>query len=809
LTIPGSRGVHYGQAQASDATGKAYAVRISNSAGLGLEVDVANATLPLTIDPLIWDGQQKILPSDYKPSSFWPNDFFGRSLAVFDNTLLISADNDDDLARDSGAVYVFTRDPPSAPGLRSRWLARQKLKAPDAAAGAHFGSSLALFGDTALIGAYGANGRGAAYVFVRSGSTWTGQQRLAPSSVSQGARFGASVALSGDNAIVGAPLHSTSASVEIGAAYAFGRAGTAWSELAAFAPPGGAAAGVHFGAAVAIAGDTTAIGRDNVGAGGVDWFGKIGATWSSTGAGVRSSVAHFGSALAMTESNTVIGAYGDASKGVNAGAVSVTSTSSPHAPLVQLTASDGRAGDLFGFSLAISGSTLLIGAPSVDGAPSGGSCSSVPDTGAGYLFVENGATWTQQKKLLALGLVANAPPLPPCDPGITLGTAVAALGQLALLGAPSRTEWGADAFPNAGAVYDYEAALTNGSPCNQASDCFSAHCVEGVCCNAACEGPCLSCSAALKDPAHGFNGDWVTGLCGEVAADTDPKDGCNDMGTTCGTTGECSGYGGCKARNPPGTPCGAGANSICVGPTSAAANSVCVNYTCASFLTYDCQPGFLCQNGSCVTSCKSNADCDAALGFVCKSGLCKLGTNLGGPCSKNNECPTNHCVDGVCCESSCDEACLSCALTGSEGTCLPVSDDPADAPGSCAADDGSAGAAGAAGTGGNGEAGAGGEAGDHATGAGGMLARGEAGAESEAGSDEFGGSGGATESIVECVPACARGMVCNHENGTCADQLVTACGCRQVGGRRNPAVAFALLLAVSIGLARRRAARAR
>ncbi|HEY3253336.1 MAG TPA: hypothetical protein VGJ91_05290, partial [Polyangiaceae bacterium] len=331
LTTPGQRGVHYGQPRASDAAGTEHAVRISSGAGLGLEVELAQVTLPLTIDPLIWDAQQKILPSDFNPSSFWPNDFFGRSLALFGDTALIGAANDDDGAYDSGAAYVFTREAPSAPGLRARWLPQQKLKANDAAKGAHFGASVALFGNTALVGAPSANGVGAAYVFVRSGKTWTLQQRLALSDPSPNAGFGSAVALSEDNALVGASLQSTAANAEVGAAYAFGRSGNTWNQLAAFTPPAGEnATALHFGAAVALAGNIAAIGRDNVGAGGVDWYNRVGQAWSTSGAGVRSSTAHFGSALAMSEAITAIGAYGDGSKGLNAGAVSVTTTGDPH-----------------------------------------------------------------------------------------------------------------------------------------------------------------------------------------------------------------------------------------------------------------------------------------------------------------------------------------------------------------------------------------------------------------------------------------------------------------------------------------------
>jgi hypothetical protein len=107
----------------------------------------------------------------------------------------------------TGAAYVFTSS-------GSTWTQQAKLTASDGAANNDFGFSVALSGSTALVGAFGNNsGTGAAYVFVRSGSTWTQQAKLA----SSGGGFGNSVTLSGSTALVGAPLNPS----HIGAAYVF------------------------------------------------------------------------------------------------------------------------------------------------------------------------------------------------------------------------------------------------------------------------------------------------------------------------------------------------------------------------------------------------------------------------------------------------------------------------------------------------------------------------------------------------------------------------------------------------------------
>jgi hypothetical protein len=302
-------------------------------------------------------------------------------------------------------------------------------------------------------------------------------------------------------------------------------------------------------------------------------------------------------------------------------------------------------------------------------------------------------------------------------------------------------------MPNTGAVFEHEYAATNASPCTQSSECISGYCIEGVCCKSGCNGPCLSCLAALKDPALSFGGDWATGVCGEVAANTDPKNGCTDQGTFCGTTDVCSGYGACGSAHPPGTQCGAGASSSCVSATSTAANAVCVNNTCASYFTFDCDPGYLCKNGFCKTHCASNSDCDDAQGFICQSGLCKLDTET---------------AEGG---------------SGGEAGATPVDDA------------GAGGDSGLAGAHEGGEAGAlyGGEAGAA------VALGGSGGTRPAAGGP---GAGGKSEGL-ECTPGCASGMVCDREIGQCVDQLVTACAYRAARRSAAPGGSWLWLLALS------------
>jgi hypothetical protein len=142
----------------------------------------------------------------------------------------------------TGAAYVFVRS-------GTTWSQQQKLTAPDGAAGDDFGFSATLSGSTAIAGAPGA---GAAYVFVRSGATWSSQDTLTVAHAPMGAAIGGSVALSGSTAALGAYGGP-------GAVYVFGRSGGTWSELADLTPSDGDSSAT-FGVGLAISTTTAMVG---------------------------------------------------------------------------------------------------------------------------------------------------------------------------------------------------------------------------------------------------------------------------------------------------------------------------------------------------------------------------------------------------------------------------------------------------------------------------------------------------------------------------------------------------------------------
>lgn len=142
------------------------------------------------------------------------------------------------------------------------WSEQAKLTASDAAAGDWFGYSVAVSGDTAVVGANGDDDGGSAsdsaYVFVRSGMSWNEQTKLTASDPAIGDNFGTSVALSGHTAVVGAPFDDDGIT-NSGSAYVFVRSGTSWSEQAKLIA-GDADAGDNFGRSVAVSDDTAVVG---------------------------------------------------------------------------------------------------------------------------------------------------------------------------------------------------------------------------------------------------------------------------------------------------------------------------------------------------------------------------------------------------------------------------------------------------------------------------------------------------------------------------------------------------------------------
>lgn len=173
----------------------------------------------------VWIEQVKLTPTDASAG-----DRFGNAVALNADTALISAPYDDGSNGPvQGSAYIFVRD-------KTSWAQQAKLTASDGATYDHFGlDAVAIAGDTAIVGAYSEDGpagrsQGSAYVFVRNGSKWTEQVKLTASDGATSDYFGCSVAIDGDTAIVGAFFDDGPVVNDQGSAYLFVRDGETWTQ---------------------------------------------------------------------------------------------------------------------------------------------------------------------------------------------------------------------------------------------------------------------------------------------------------------------------------------------------------------------------------------------------------------------------------------------------------------------------------------------------------------------------------------------------------------------------------------------------
>ena len=297
------------------------------------------------------------------------------------------------------------------------WSEQQKLVASDGAASDCFGCSVSVSGDTAVVGAdaddtAGGADAGSAYVFVRSGTVWSEQQKLLASDGAADDCFGQSVSVSGDTVVVGASGDDTAGGVDAGSAYVFVRSGTVWSEQQKLLASDGAA-GDGFGYSVSVSGDTVVVGAlwdDTAGGGGRGLGVRVrevgdGVERSSRSSWPRTERRATPSAYSVSVSGdtVVVGAYwrrhggrGGCGLGVRVREVGDGVERAAEAPGL------GRSGErLFGSSVSVSGDTVVVGA-SDDTA--GGA-----DAGSAYVFVRSGTVWSRAAEAHGLGRSGERP----------------------------------------------------------------------------------------------------------------------------------------------------------------------------------------------------------------------------------------------------------------------------------------------------------------------------------------------------------------------------------------------------------------
>lgn len=327
-----------------------------------------------------WRELQRLVASDGTAG-----DRFGRSVAIDGDTAVIGAWFDDARGFRAGSAYVFSFD-------GAAWIQIQKIAGRDTDDLDLFGASVAISGDTIVVGATGAGdeatpGSGVAYVFVRSGSVWIQEQRLVASDATSGVAFGVSVAISGDTVAVGAPIDS-SLGPESGACYVFDRSNQAWAERQKLLASDGTQ-GDRFGASVALLEGTLLVGAPRSASarprgGSAYRFTAAGGVFTEAQILVPCSGSPgdlFGFAVALSRDRAVVGATnqheGDAATGPGAATVYDRATE-PWSEAFRLVASDGAPGDAFGGSVAALDETVLVGAHLVD--------DPAPGAGAAYVF---------------------------------------------------------------------------------------------------------------------------------------------------------------------------------------------------------------------------------------------------------------------------------------------------------------------------------------------------------------------------------------------------------------------------------------
>jgi FG-GAP repeat protein len=318
-----------------------------------------------------WTQIAKLIPSDGAEG-----DYFGWSVAISGATVVIGAYQHDDNGTNSGAAYIYTRS-------GEVWSEQAKLLPAGGTSFDRFGDSVSICGDTVVIGAAeNGVGTGSAYVFTRSGSVWSQQAKILPGDGAAADWFGISVTISDDTAVIGA-FRDDDNGTNSGSAYVYLRNDGIWTQQAKLLADDGTE-GDRFGISVSINGDTAVIG-----ASGDDENGEISGsayvfvysagTWTqqtklllAKGTGFD----NFGDSVSIDGNTAIIGTLGDDS-GFGSAYV-FTSGNGVWTQQAKLQAADGAVLDYFGFSVSVSGDTAIIGSWLDDDNGS--------DSGSAYIF---------------------------------------------------------------------------------------------------------------------------------------------------------------------------------------------------------------------------------------------------------------------------------------------------------------------------------------------------------------------------------------------------------------------------------------
>lgn len=393
-----------------------------------------------------WTQYVKLVAADGTDS-----DTFGRGVAISGNNVFVGSGCDDIGSNfEQGSAYVFRI-------LSSDWTQETKTASSDGAAGDDFGYSIAVSGNTAVVGARYADvnsnlNQGAAYVFVRGAQGWTQQQKITATDGAEGDEFGSSVAIYGDTIVIGAPRDSVNFTSQ-GSAYVFVRSGSGWIQQAQLTEGAGAAESDNFGSSVSIWGNTAVVGAPlddsptAIDRGAAFVFTRSGLTWSfqqKLTADDSDANDQLGWSVAVSGNTAIVGAYLDNAAFSDQGSAYIfTRSGNAWSQIQKLTAQDAAANDRFGFSVALDGNTAIVGAPLKDAENT--------DQGAVYVYNRSGSFVFQQKLVVSDAAASEQ-----------FGYSVAVSGENLIVGAPFSSEHGAAyIFDRAGANWSERKKLAD------------------------------------------------------------------------------------------------------------------------------------------------------------------------------------------------------------------------------------------------------------------------------------------------------------------------------------------------------------
>ncbi len=332
-----------------------------------------------------WNGSSWTQVAKIAPDDGAAGDWFGYSVAIDGDYIIVGAPRDDNVLSNTGSAYIYYWN-------GSSWTQQAKLVAADSATSDFFGWSVAIRGDYAIVGAPydddNGSESGSAYIFVRSGNSWSQQAKLTASDGEAIDHFGWSVSINENYAIIGAPLEDGSPSLpSSGSAYVFSRSGTTWSEQAKLRPAD-LDEDDEFGWSVALDSLYAVIGaaESDVGPGSAYIFNLSGTSWTQQAKLTASDGAvadQFGYTVDMDSNIVVIGAHWDDDNGNASGsAYSFIRVDTTWTQVAKITASDADSLDEFGNSVAADGDYVICGAYLDDH-------SSLVDAGSAYIYKLN------------------------------------------------------------------------------------------------------------------------------------------------------------------------------------------------------------------------------------------------------------------------------------------------------------------------------------------------------------------------------------------------------------------------------------